>query len=92
MKLPGEALLEFRIEPGADGAAAAKLLQIARFKPKGLMGLMCWYAVRPLHALAFRALLDGIRNAAERLFSETTAGTAGVPPGRRVDMTSTLQS
>jgi hypothetical protein len=65
MKLPGEALLEFVIEPGAD-ANHCRLLQVARFLPRGLAGLAYWYAVLPLHGVVFRGLLEGIRRAAEQ--------------------------
>lgn len=63
MKLPGVAQLEFRLEPGPDGRT--RLEQIARFRPKGLFGLLYWYAVLPLHGIVFRGMLDGIRTAAE---------------------------
>jgi hypothetical protein len=58
MKLPGEALLEFTIEPHGEGA---RLVQTARFRPRGLAGLAYWYAVLPLHAM-----LKGIRDEALR--------------------------
>jgi hypothetical protein len=41
MKLPGEALLEFRIE--ARGARNCTLQQVALFQPRGLFGLLYWY-------------------------------------------------
>ncbi len=64
MKLPGEALLEFRIRPQADGRC--RLEQVARFKPRGLFGLLYWYAVAPLHHVVFRGMIAGIRRAAEQ--------------------------
>lgn len=66
MKLPGVALLEFRIEPPATGATRTRLVQIARFRPKGLAGLVYWYLVLPLHGIVFRGMLEGIRKAAEK--------------------------
>ncbi len=68
MKLPGEALLEFRVEPedGATNGPATRLVQTARFKPKGLLGLAYWYAVTPLHSIVFDGMLRGIRRAAEQ--------------------------
>jgi hypothetical protein len=63
MKLPGEALLEFRIEPG--GEDRCRLRQRALFKPRGLLGLAYWYAVAPLHHIVFAGMLRGIRRAAE---------------------------
>lgn len=67
MKLPGVATLSFEIEPREDGGRGVRLAQIARFKPKGLLGLAYWYAVLPLHGLVFRGLLRGIRRDAEDL-------------------------
>ncbi|MFT7463002.1 MAG: hypothetical protein ACI9EF_001344 [Pseudohongiellaceae bacterium] len=62
MKVPGEALLAFEITPEGDGV---RLEQTARFIPKGLSGLLYWYAVKPLHGLVFRGMLAGIRAEAE---------------------------
>ena len=68
MKLPGVASLEFLIEPaspGPSGAPRSRLVQIARFKPRGLLGLAYWNAVSPFHGLVFRGLLRGIQRGAE---------------------------
>ena len=62
MRLPGEALLEFAVEPAG---ARSRLTQTARFLPKGLLGLAYWYAVLPFHALVFSGMLHGIRREAE---------------------------
>jgi len=62
MKVPGEALLEFDV-CAVDGGV--ELVQTARFVPKGLAGLLYWYAVLPLHGVVFRGMLDGIRREAE---------------------------
>jgi len=64
MKLPGEALLEFTLEPVGDGGPT-RLVQTARFAPKGLLGLAYWYAVLPLHAVVFKGMLRGIQRSAE---------------------------
>lgn len=66
MKLPGEALLSFEVHPDARDAAKCTLIQTARFKPRGLIGLAYWYAVLPLHGLVFNGMLNGIRRAAEQ--------------------------
>ncbi|MGB6993724.1 MAG: SDR family oxidoreductase, partial [Thermoanaerobaculia bacterium] len=65
MKLPGEALLDFEIQPAAVPDAPTRLIQIARFKPRGLFGLVYWYAVLPFHGFVFRGMLAGIKAAAE---------------------------
>jgi hypothetical protein len=67
MKLPGEALLEFTIEPLPAGAARCRLVQTARFLPRGLLGLADWYAVMPLHGIVFGRMLRAVRRAAEAL-------------------------
>ncbi|UCG15186.1 MAG: SDR family oxidoreductase [Phycisphaerales bacterium] len=66
MRLPGEALLSFEISSAEHGSGTSELIQTARFKPKGLMGLAYWFAVMPLHGLVFGGMLRGIRQAAER--------------------------
>ena len=37
----------------------------ARFRPKGLFGLLYWSWVLPLHAIVFGGMLRGIRRTAE---------------------------
>ncbi len=69
MKLPGEALLEFRIEPW--DRAHCTLRQIALFKPRGLFGLLYWYAVVPFHHIVFRGMLLGIEREALRVAAAT---------------------
>lgn len=65
MKLPGTATLEFRIEKEAGDPGSCKLHQIARFIPKGLWGILYWYAVLPFHAYVFGGMLQKIARAAE---------------------------
>ena len=65
MKLPGEALLEFKIE--AQGTGRCTVQQSALFQPRGLFGLMYWYAVAPLHHVVFRGMLTGIEQQALRI-------------------------
>jgi hypothetical protein len=50
MKLPGEAWLEFKVQDD-------KLIQVATFRPKGLLGRIYWYLVLPFHGLIFRSML-----------------------------------
>ena len=64
MKLPGEAGLEFALEPIERGRT--RVVQTARFRPRGLLGLVYWYALLPLHVLVFGRMLAGIRRASER--------------------------
>lgn len=70
MKLPGEALLELDLEPRSEDPARrpthTHLTMTARFLPRGLFGLVYWYAVLPLHHVVFRGMLRGICRAAEQ--------------------------
>lgn len=75
MKVPGDALLEFRLEP-RDGGTRTHLTQTARFLPKGLFGLAYWYAVLPLHHVVFRGMLEGIRRAAREIADEESTPAA----------------
>lgn len=65
MKLPGEALLEFRIVPAGDDTCT--LVQTATFRPRGLTGLLYWYTLLPFHHVVFRGMLRGIRNETLRI-------------------------
>ncbi|WP_020677142.1 SDR family oxidoreductase [Geopsychrobacter electrodiphilus] len=67
MKLPGEAVLSFRLNRLADGQT--ELQQIARFLPRGLFGLLYWYAVMPFHHYVFNGMLRGIAEAAGQTIS-----------------------
>ncbi len=57
MKLPGEAILEFQICPQGTHT---QVRQIARFVPHGLLGLLYWWAVTPLHEFVFSGMLKGV--------------------------------
>jgi uncharacterized protein YbjT (DUF2867 family) len=65
MKIPGEAMLDFTIQ--ADAPRHCTLRQQALFQPRGLLGLLYWYAVVPLHQIVFRGMLRGIRREALRI-------------------------
>jgi hypothetical protein len=69
MKLPGRAWLEFEVIPEETGS---RIRQTAIFDPVGLLGLMYWYGIYPLHRYVFAATLEGIATAARR--EETEAG------------------
>lgn len=61
MKLPGKAMLEFTIEP--VGEKKVKLKQTAKFLPAGLLGILYWLLVTPLHNFVFDGMLRGIVDA-----------------------------
>ena len=81
MKLPGEALLRFEVQPHPGDARRTRLVQTARFKPAGPRGLAYWYAVLPLHSIVFSGMLEGIRREAE-LSDLHVVGAAIVEGGR----------
>jgi hypothetical protein len=58
MLVPGRAWLEFKSLPQPDGQTL--LTQTAFFEPKGLFGLLYWYALYPVHALIFSGLIRRI--------------------------------
>lgn len=74
MRLPGDAWLEWDVEP-VDGGS--RITQTARFRPRGLLGRLYWYAVMPFHFLVFPGLLAGIRRDAETLTSSIGPGGTG---------------
>jgi len=67
MKVPGEAVLEFQIEPIPGSSERCTLVQTARFQPFGLAGILYWYSVMPFHGPIFTGMINGIARAAENL-------------------------
>ncbi|QDU07344.1 SDR family oxidoreductase [Gimesia aquarii] len=67
MKLPGTAQLEFCMEPVEDNNRFTRLTMTARFRPRGLLGILYWYTVVPLHNIVFGGMLRGIKRAAKSL-------------------------
>ena len=64
MKLPGRAWLEFEVTPTKQGSS---IRQTAIFDPQGLLGLLYWYGIYPLHQLVFAGMLRNLAQAAERM-------------------------
>ena len=62
MKVPGRAWLEFEVE--GDAAGGSVIHQTAVFDPVGLLGLLYWYGIYPLHGRVFGGMLRGIARAA----------------------------
>lgn len=69
MKLPGEAVLEFRLRP--LGSDHTEILQLSRFLPRGLFGLIYWYSLYPIHQYVFKGMLSAI---AKMTSAEITRG------------------
>lgn len=61
MKVPGRAWLELSVEP--DGSSSI-IRQTAEFEPRGLLGLLYWYALYPIHKLIFRGMLRRVASSA----------------------------
>jgi uncharacterized protein YbjT (DUF2867 family) len=61
MKLPGRAWLQFEALPYENDHT--RLVQTAFFAPKGLLGLLYWYLLYPIHRMIFAGM---IRNLASR--------------------------
>jgi uncharacterized protein YbjT (DUF2867 family) len=58
IKVPGEALLEFKILPVANRYTDLEML--SRFLPKGLWGIFYWYSFYPFHEKIFFGMLKKI--------------------------------
>jgi len=63
MKVPGEAWLEFRIDEFEGGS---RLIQRARFHPRGLSGRLYWMVLVPFHGLIFPRMARRLASDAER--------------------------
>ncbi len=70
MKVPGRAWLEFQARPQAPGRTL--LSQTAFFAPYGLLGLIYWYALYPMHQVIFSGMI-------RRLAARTAASAAPRP-------------
>ena len=65
MKVPGRAWLEFQSVPKDNGST--KLVQTAYFAPRGLFGLLYWYALYPFHGFIFSSMIDHVAKEAEHI-------------------------
>ncbi|MDD3580268.1 MAG: SDR family oxidoreductase [Desulfobacca sp.] len=61
MKLPGEAILEFRLRPVDQDQT--ELEQVARFLPRGLGGIVYWYSLYPFHKWIYQGMLEALAQA-----------------------------
>ncbi len=64
MKAPGDALLEFTLE--SMGKERVALEMVARFLPKGLAGILYWYAMLPAHDWLFKGMLRTVGQKTQR--------------------------
>jgi hypothetical protein len=70
MKIPGRAWLEFEVR---GDSAHSMIRQTAIFDPLGLIGLIYWYGLYPLHRWIFAGML---RKIAEASVSPATANSS----------------
>ncbi|WDE98979.1 SDR family oxidoreductase [Lentisphaera profundi] len=62
MKLPGRAWLEYEVKEIGNGEV--EIRQTAIFDPVGILGVLYWYSVAPLHHFVFGGLLKAIADKA----------------------------
>jgi len=58
MHVPGKAWLQFECTPEEDGGT--RLTQTALFAPRGLPGVLYWYALYPVHRFIFTDMVNAI--------------------------------
>jgi len=79
MRLPGEGLLDFVINPmlqeGDEKKSDTELMLSLYFRPQGLPGRAYWYAVSPFHRIVFLGMLKAM---AQRLGKSVIEGPARV--------------
>ena len=63
MKLPGAGWLQFEARPAADGAT--RLIQVVFYAPRGILGLLYWYMLYPVHRWIFGGMLRKLAGLAE---------------------------
>jgi len=66
MNVWGKAWLEFEVIP--EGQNRSRLVQTARYYPRGLFGFIYWYSIYPLHYIVFRGLAKNIAYRAAKIF------------------------
>ena len=68
MKVPGTGWLGWTAIKTPDGT---RVIQSARFAPKGLFGRLYWWSMMPFHHVIFRRMLHNICRSAEKRDLET---------------------
>ena len=64
MRAPGSGILEFELEPLSDGGT--RLTETAYWHPRGVWGLLYWYAMVPAHLFLFRRMTRAMAERAEQ--------------------------
>ena len=63
MKVPGRAWLQYEV---AEDPVGCRVVQTAFFEPKGLSGVLYWYALLPAHLFIFRGSIRELVKRAQR--------------------------
>jgi uncharacterized protein YbjT (DUF2867 family) len=66
MKVPGKAWLQFEVK-AQDHDPRSLLSQTAYFAPKGLLGLVYWYALYPIHSMIFGGMIQKLAKRAKEI-------------------------
>jgi hypothetical protein len=69
MKVPGRAWLQFEVSGDAE---TSHIVQTAFFEPKGLSGILYWYALLPAHLFIFRGSIRQLVKRAEQAQAAAT--------------------
>lgn len=77
MRLPGDAWLEFRLEP--DGPDRTVLHQRALFAPRGLIGRLYWWVLVPFHGPIFTSMVRSLARDAEAIQPSLPPTSTGAP-------------
>jgi uncharacterized protein YbjT (DUF2867 family) len=64
MKVPGKAWLQFEVK-AQEHDTRPLLTQTAFFAPKGLLGLLYWYALYPIHSMIFAGMIQKLAKRAK---------------------------
>jgi len=68
MRVPGKAWLQFECTATDDGST--RLTQTALFAPRGLPGVLYWYALYPVHRFIFTDMVNAVARHAQRYVQE----------------------
>jgi Protein of unknown function (DUF2867) len=66
MKVPGKAWLQFEVK-AQNHDPRSLLSQTAYFAPKGLLGLVYWYALYPIHRMIFGGMIQKLAKRAKEI-------------------------
>jgi hypothetical protein len=71
MKVPGKAWLQFEVK-AQEQDSRPLLSQTAFFAPKGLLGMVYWYALYPIHSLIFGGMIRRLAKRAAEIDAQSS--------------------